>query len=61
KIPFHQYRTTIGVILRILQGPPDRPNNEDTCSRLTDEWWNICISCWHRDPLSRPTMSDIAK
>ena len=34
----------------------ERPTLEDTCSRLTDEWWNICSSCWTRDPLRRPSI-----
>ena len=38
------------------QVPRDRPSLEDTCSRLTDEWWNICSSCWTRDPSRRPSM-----
>ncbi|KAG6330867.1 hypothetical protein ID866_8223 [Astraeus odoratus] len=59
KIPFHQYRATPGVILRIFRGPPDRPTDEDTCSRMLDDWWDICTRCWNRDPSSRPTISEI--
>ena len=42
-----------------MRGPPERPRVEATCGRLTNVWWNICLLCWERDPLSRPTMSVI--
>ena len=28
---------------------------------LTDEWWDICRSCWNRDVPGRPVMSAIVK
>ncbi|KAI6040917.1 hypothetical protein EDC04DRAFT_2893689 [Pisolithus marmoratus] len=47
------------VLNRIMCGElPARPAYESTLSRLTDAWWEICVSCWGRDPSSRPTMKD---
>ncbi|KIM54861.1 hypothetical protein SCLCIDRAFT_30817 [Scleroderma citrinum Foug A] len=58
--PFPEIDTLPRLIIRIiLRGPPDRPSDETTCFRLTDEWWNICLSCWHSDPMTRPRISDI--
>ena len=47
------------VLVKILRGVPDRPSIETTFSRLTDEWWDLCLLCWKRDPSLRPSMSDI--
>ena len=44
-----------------MKGLPDRPSAENTCSRLTDEWWGICSECWHSDPSMRPTMLQVAE
>lgn len=44
-----------------MRGPPERPSVEATCGRLTGAWWSVCLLCWERDPLSRPTMSVIVK
>ncbi|KIM61482.1 hypothetical protein SCLCIDRAFT_25809 [Scleroderma citrinum Foug A] len=57
--PFHEKLNPASVIYRILQGPPDRPTNELTCSRLTDAWWDVCSRCWIYEPPSRPEMSEI--
>ncbi|KAG6331708.1 hypothetical protein ID866_7381 [Astraeus odoratus] len=59
KDPFHGFRGTTSIMFRILKGPPDRPSPEDTCSRLTDPWWNALYPCWNNDPFLRPSMSDI--
>jgi len=57
--PYHNIRDTRGVIQRILQGQPDRPTDETTHGRMTDQWWEICCLCWKRDESSRPLISDI--
>ena len=49
------------VAITMRKGPPDRPSAENTCFRLTDEWWGICSECWHRDPSSRPTMLQVVE
>ena len=59
--PFHPISGTVPVMMRIMKGLPDRPSAENTCSRLTDEWWGICSECWHHDPSSRPTMLQVAE
>lgn len=59
KDPFHLFATNASIITRIFRGGPDRPSTDDTCARLTDEWWAICVKCWEHEPLSRPTMSCI--
>ena len=58
--PFYPFRGN-AIIMRMMKGLPDRPSAENTCSRLTDEWWSICSECWHADPSKRPTMSQVAK
>ena len=57
--PFHPSLTMTNVLVKILRGVPDRPSIESTFYRLTDEWWNLCLLCWKRDPSSRPSISDI--
>ncbi|KAG6329705.1 hypothetical protein ID866_9385 [Astraeus odoratus] len=61
KVPYHNSKTNRAVVTRILQGPPDRPAMEDTSFRLTDEWWELCSSCWNPRPHLRPPISGIAK
>ncbi|KAG6328297.1 hypothetical protein ID866_10792, partial [Astraeus odoratus] len=46
---------------RIIEGPPDRPSPEDTCSRMTEGWWNISSSCWESDPKLRPSTSSLVE
>jgi len=61
RIPFHDARNVVGVTQRIFQGPPDRPSKEETRSRMTNRWWDMCFSCWNRDPSLRPTMLHIVQ
>lgn len=49
------------IMYHILLKERERPSDEIVYSRLTDGWWNLCLSCWHRDPLLRPSMSDLVK
>ncbi|KAG6329633.1 hypothetical protein ID866_9456 [Astraeus odoratus] len=57
--PFSYVRNLGCLFVQILQGPPERPIDEVTCSRMTDDWWSVCSMCWHRDPISRPEMSEL--
>ncbi|KAL4067215.1 kinase-like domain-containing protein [Scleroderma yunnanense] len=57
--PYLETRDTRGVIQRISKESPNRPTNESTCGRMTDQWWEICCLCWERDELSRPPIADI--
>ncbi|KAL4077389.1 hypothetical protein J3A83DRAFT_4087910, partial [Scleroderma citrinum] len=53
--PFKDVNSNSLVLPRIREGPlPDRP------ARITDEWWELCISCW-KEPASRPTMSALVE
>ncbi|KAL4070075.1 kinase-like domain-containing protein [Scleroderma yunnanense] len=57
--PFYEKPNLASIMVRIVQGPPDRPSEESTCFRLTDAWWDVCSSCWKGEPLSRPRVPDI--
>ncbi|KIM57025.1 hypothetical protein SCLCIDRAFT_131509, partial [Scleroderma citrinum Foug A] len=59
--PFHEIPGLRAVISRIMQGPPNRPADKDTCGRLTNAWWNVCCSCWYRLPSQRPPISDVLR
>ncbi|KAG6331486.1 hypothetical protein ID866_7600 [Astraeus odoratus] len=59
KPPYHGLNAGSVLESQILRGPPSRPHDESTCSRLTDEWWEVCSLCWQCDPSSRPRMSEI--
>ncbi|KAG6332369.1 hypothetical protein ID866_6717 [Astraeus odoratus] len=57
--PFHDVRGLRTVISCIMNGTPERPSDEVTRSRMTDEWWEFCCLCWKQDPSDRPTMLNI--
>ncbi|KAI5993357.1 kinase-like domain-containing protein [Pisolithus marmoratus] len=59
KVPFHELKRN-GVYTAMLEKKiPDRPNHEKTCSRLTDDWWAICLECWKFESVSRPSIERI--
>ncbi|KAI6130692.1 kinase-like domain-containing protein, partial [Pisolithus croceorrhizus] len=59
-VPFSNCRSSKGAIARLITGKlPPRPAAEAMQYRPTDAWWEICLSCWGRDPSSRPMMKDI--
>ncbi|KAG6332057.1 hypothetical protein ID866_7034 [Astraeus odoratus] len=58
KRPFHNLKAT-AIILRILKGAPDRPSDNETYSRMTDEWWEIFLPCWNIEATSRPHIPDV--
>ncbi|KAL4072045.1 kinase-like domain-containing protein [Scleroderma citrinum] len=41
--------------------PLVRPSEDETLSRLTDRWWEMCSSCWDGQPFLRPQMSGVMK
>lgn len=57
--PFHSL-TIKAVNSGVMRGmTPTRPSREETYSRLTDPWWDICVKCWEYEPASRPTIEDV--
>ncbi|KAG6325705.1 hypothetical protein ID866_13384, partial [Astraeus odoratus] len=61
-LPFHDSQNSPSVMLRVMQGPlPERPNQQVTCLRMTDAWWEICMSCWNRDPKIRPSILTVVE
>ncbi|KIK21985.1 hypothetical protein PISMIDRAFT_680736 [Pisolithus microcarpus 441] len=61
-MPFSDCPSLKGVMRRLMSGElPPRPATEVTQFRLTDTWWEICLSCWGRDPSSRPIMKDVVE
>ncbi|KAG6334348.1 hypothetical protein ID866_4739 [Astraeus odoratus] len=61
KLPYGDCQRIEAVMFKIVQGPPDRPSMEKTCSRFSDGWWELCCSCWNRRPELRPSMPGIVK
>ncbi|KAL4082089.1 kinase-like domain-containing protein [Scleroderma yunnanense] len=58
EVPFSDKKGLLEVRNRVQEGPPDRPRNESTHSRMTDEWWNICSLCW-KNQEHRPDISAV--
>lgn len=57
--PFHPLKRT-NVRNIVCRGEiPARPSREETHSRLTDPWWDICLKSWKFEPVSRPTIADV--
>ncbi|KAG6332887.1 hypothetical protein ID866_6205 [Astraeus odoratus] len=60
--PFHECVSVTGLISRIIGGKlPGRPDEDATCSRMTDAWWELCLSCWERERALRPEISKVLK
>ncbi|KAI6010924.1 kinase-like domain-containing protein [Pisolithus orientalis] len=59
EVPLHQFTWSIIISKMYRMEIPDRPSDEKTCSRLTDEWWAICVKCWNYEASSRPTMAHV--
>ena len=45
----------------ILLKDRERPIYDASCSRMTDEWWNMCLLCWSRDPSQRASIASIVE
>lgn len=61
KVPFHECQGPGAIVYTILRALPTRPGEEETFFRLTDNWWEMCASCWNRQPFLRPQMSALVK
>lgn len=59
--PFHRCKMNAIICKMYQRVTPDRPSDEKTCSRLTDEWWAICRKCLKYKPAPRPTMADVLR
>lgn len=60
RLPYHLLRTNGQVVLAIMQGTlPEEPKHLDELSEGSRELWDICCSCWSKDPKFRPTVRDI--
>ncbi|KAG6327553.1 hypothetical protein ID866_11537 [Astraeus odoratus] len=58
--PYHEVKHVFVLMARIMAGIlPIRPSEESTCFRMTDKWWNICVTCWAQNPSLRPSMAQI--
>ncbi|KAL4065938.1 kinase-like domain-containing protein, partial [Scleroderma citrinum] len=58
KRPFEHLNTIPTIMVHIVYKKFDRPNL-DASYRLTDEWWDMCLLCWKRDPPQRPPMLSV--
>ncbi|KAG6328605.1 hypothetical protein ID866_10484 [Astraeus odoratus] len=53
-LPFGDGKSDKAVMVDIMMGRlPERP------PVMSNEWWNLCTSCWTTDPALRPDMSTI--
>ncbi|KAG6331498.1 hypothetical protein ID866_7594 [Astraeus odoratus] len=59
KVPFHDRHGFPAIMCAITRERPERPSEVETLGRMTDDWWDICWSCWNTDPLARPPMTSI--
>ena len=58
-VPFSHVSNEGFIPLVIRDGPlPTRPEHTNTRG-LSDAMWNLMNQCWHHDPQSRPSMSEI--
>ncbi|KAG6328789.1 hypothetical protein ID866_10300 [Astraeus odoratus] len=57
--PFDGIRTYPALVKRINRRPPDRPTEEATCGRMSEEWWRLFSECWQYQPSSRPQISTV--
>ncbi|KAI6044496.1 kinase-like domain-containing protein [Pisolithus marmoratus] len=59
EVPFHELKHSGIYTTMLAKKIPDRPNHEKTCSRLTGDWWAICLECWKFGLVSRPSIARI--
>ena len=59
--PFSEISSLGPLLARIVGGQFDRPSDESTCFRLSDEWWELCSMCWKRKPVDRPNISYVVQ
>ncbi|KAI6139788.1 WD40-repeat-containing domain protein [Pisolithus tinctorius] len=61
-MPFHDCPRFANVMHRLLMGRlPPRPSEESTLSRMTDAWWEICMSCGRREFSAHQSMKEVTE
>jgi len=56
--PFGELTTPV-IASNIVDGDrPARPHEAQEFG-LTDSVWDMTVRCWHRDPVQRPTMTEV--
>ncbi|KAI0287928.1 ras guanine nucleotide exchange factor domain-containing protein [Russula brevipes] len=59
-VPFSHVSNEAYIPLLLRDGPlPTRPDHSVTMRGLSDALWDLMNQCWQRDPVSRPSMSQI--
>jgi len=58
KVPFHAYKRDIQVLVGVAlhHEVPDRPWED---KRVSDALWEIWMTCWDREPKSRPSAQEV--
>ncbi|KAL4072956.1 kinase-like domain-containing protein [Scleroderma yunnanense] len=59
RTPFQGTENAMAVMIRISRGHPNRPNSDSTCHRMTQEWWDLCVSCWNYQVSTRPKITHL--
>ena len=60
-MPFAHVEADVHVILQVVRGHrPARPvlRNNDP---LPDDFWCLLQACWHKEPMQRPRIQDVAE
>ena len=56
--PFGELTATV-ITSNIVEGDrPARPHGAQEIG-LTDSVWDMAVRCWHRDPVQRPTTTEV--
>ncbi|CAE6497077.1 unnamed protein product [Rhizoctonia solani] len=60
EVPFSDRRTDMAVMSAVLRGtPPTRPTNLPENGERSSKMWQLMLSCWDRDPVARPTATEV--
>ncbi|KAG6331471.1 hypothetical protein ID866_7619 [Astraeus odoratus] len=60
--PYHGCKGIAPLIAKIAGGRlPRRPDVHGTHFRMTDAWWELCLSCWKHEPTLRLAISEVSE
>ncbi|KAJ7878760.1 kinase-like domain-containing protein [Mycena olivaceomarginata] len=59
KIPFHELRNDMAVMMRVSQGYRPPQPKAYSCTTALDGLWELMQKCWEQDAQMRPTASEI--